>query len=260
MSMKINDLFSISGKVALITGGSSGIGAMIAQGYVENGAKVYISSRKAEACARVASDLSAFGTCIALPADVSTTAGIDGLVADLREREPKLDILVNNAGATWGEPFEQFGEGGWDKVMTLNTKSVFFLTQKLLPLLAAAGSAEDNARVINIGSIDGLHVSDLETYSYATSKAGVLHLTRMLAKNLAKHHIACNAIAPGFFPSKMTAGIRETHLPEAMARTPMQRIGQPHDMAGLAIYLASKASSFVCGSVIACDGGFATTS
>lgn len=259
MSMKISELFSITGKVALVTGGSSGIGAMIAQGYVENGVKVYISSRKAEACARVASELSALGTCIALPADVSAMGGIDGLVAELSQREPKLDILVNNAGATWGEPFEQFSEGGWDKVMILNTKSVFFLTQKLLPLLAAAGSAEDNARVINIGSIDGMHVSDLETYSYATSKAGVLHLTRMMAKNLAKHHIACNAIAPGFFPSKMTAGIRETHLPEAMARTPLKRIGQPHDMAGLAIYLASKASSFVCGSVIACDGGFATT-
>ncbi len=259
MSLKIEELFSVRGKVALITGGSRGIGEMIARGYVENGAKVYISSRKAAVCNEIATELSKHGTCIALPVDLSGMAGVEALAAEMAKHESKLDILVNNAGASWGAGFADFPESGWDKVMDLNVKSVFFLSQKLLPLLQAAGSADNFARIINIGSIDGMHVSGIETYSYAASKAAVLHMTKMMAKYLAKHHIAVNAIAPGYFPSQMTAGISDEQKTASLAHTPMHRMGAAHDMAGLAIYLGSKASSFVCGSVIACDGGYATT-
>jgi NAD(P)-dependent dehydrogenase (short-subunit alcohol dehydrogenase family) len=257
--MKIEDLFSVRGKVALVTGGSRGIGEMIARGYVENGVKVYISSRKAADCEALAAELSRFGECIALPADLSRMEEIDRLAQEIAAREPRLDILVNNAGASWGAPFDDFPESGWDKVMDLNVKAVFFLTQRLVKLLEAAASPDDYARVINIGSIDGIHVSGLETYSYAASKAGVNHLTRMMAKFLAGRHIAVNGIAPGYFPSKMTAGIDEQAAQASLDATPMKRRGQPHDMAGIAIYLASKASSFVCGSVIPVDGGYATT-
>ena len=258
--MKIADLFSVEGKVALVTGGSRGIGEMIARAYVANGAKVYISSRKAAACEALAAELSQEGgQCIALPADLSRMDEIERLAADLSAREPRLDILVNNAGVAWGAAFDDFTEQAWDKVMDLNAKSVFFLTQKLIGPLAAAGSADDFARVINIGSMDGLHVAPVETYSYAASKAAVLHLTRMMAKFLAARHIAVNAIAPGYFPSKMTAGLPEGFSDESMAGTPMRRWGTPADMAGVALYLASRASGFVCGEVITVDGGYATT-
>ncbi|GAC1332472.1 MAG: SDR family oxidoreductase [Beijerinckiaceae bacterium] len=257
--MKIEDLFSVRGKVALVTGGSRGIGEMIARAYVENGAKVYISARKADACNALAKELSAAGECISLPADLSRMEEIDRLAKELASREKRLDILVNNAGASWGADFDTFPESGWDKIMDLNVKSIFFLTQRLGKLLEAAGSPNSYARVINIGSIDGMHTSDLETYSYAASKAGVLHLTRMMAKNLAKKHIAVNAIAPGYFPSKMTAGIPKEFSDASLEETPMRRRGRPEDMAGVAIYLASKASDFVCGAVIPVDGGYATT-
>jgi NAD(P)-dependent dehydrogenase (short-subunit alcohol dehydrogenase family) len=257
--MKIEDLFSVRGKVALVTGGSRGIGEMIARGYVENGAKVYISARKADACDALAKELSAVGECISLPADLSRMEEIDRVAQELSAREKRLDILVNNAGASWGADFDTFPESGWDKIMDLNVKSIFFLTQRLGKLLEAAGNPDCYARVINIGSIDGMHTSDLETYSYAASKAGVLHLTRMMAKNLAKKHIAVNAIAPGYFPSKMTAGIPKEFADASLAETPMRRKGRPQDMAGVAIYLASKASDFVCGAVIPVDGGYATT-
>jgi NAD(P)-dependent dehydrogenase (short-subunit alcohol dehydrogenase family) len=259
MSLKIEELFSVRGKVALVTGGSRGIGEMIARGFVENGVKTYISSRNADVCNAIAAELSQHGVCIALPADLSKMENIEALAAELQQREPKLDILVNNAGNSWGAKIEDFPENGWDKVMDLNVKSVFFMTQKLLPLLEAAGSKDDTARVINIGSIDGIHVSGIETYSYASSKAAVNHLTRMLAKFLAPKNIAVNGIAPGFFPSKMTDAIKEGYLADVIKQTPMGRLGAEHDMAGLALYLSSKASSFVCGSVIVCDGGFATT-
>ena len=257
--MKIEDLFSIRGKVALVTGGSRGIGEMIARGYVENGARVYITSRKAADCAALAEELSLFGECIALPADLSRMDEIDRLAREIEARESKLDILVNNAGASWGATFDEFPESGWDKVMDLNVKSVFFLTQRLVKLLEAAGHPDDYARVINIGSIDGIHVSGIETYSYAASKAGVNHMTRMMAKFLAERHIAVNGIAPGYFPSKMTAGIADEFAQASLDATPMKRRGRPEDMAGIAIYLASKASGFVCGSVIPVDGGYATT-
>jgi NAD(P)-dependent dehydrogenase (short-subunit alcohol dehydrogenase family) len=257
--MKIEDLFSVRGKTALITGGSRGLGEMFARAYVENGVKVYISSRKAEACTALADELSKYGTCIALPADLSKMSEMERLAGELAACEKKLDILINNAGASWGALFAEFPENGWDKVMDLNVKSVFFMTQKVLPLLKAAASAEDYARVINIGSIEGMRTSHLEAYSYAASKAGVLHVTRMMAKFLAKDHIAVNAIAPGYFPSKMTEAIEGEDADEIMRNTPMKRWGEPSDMAGVALYLASKASGYVTGAVIPVDGGLATT-
>ena len=257
--MKIEKLFSVAGKVAIVTGGSRGIGAMIARGYVENGVRVYITSRNAAVCDSLAAELSKSGECISIPADLSKPEEIERFAAEFEAREPKLDILVNNAGVTWGASFDDFPESGWDKVMDLNVKSIFFLTQRLVKRLEASGSPGNYARVINIGSIDGLHVSTLETYSYAASKAAVLHLTRMMAKFLAARHIAVNAIAPGYFPSKMTAAITDTDAQATLAATPMHGRGTPEDAAGVAIYLASRASGFVTGSVIAVDGGYATT-
>lgn len=257
--MKIENLFSVRGKVAVVTGGSRGIGEMIARGFVENGAKVYITARKAAACDQLAAELSRFGECISIPADLSDMAEIERFAAEIAAREPRIDILVNNAGASWGAPFDEFPETGWDKVVDLNVKSVFFVTQKLIRLLEAAAREDDWARVINIGSMDGQHVSGLETYSYAASKAGVLHLTRMMAKFLSARRIAVNAIAPGYFPSKMTAGIPEDFAAGSLEATPMRRRGTAEDMAGAALYLASRAGGFLCGSTITIDGGYSTT-
>ena len=233
--MKIEDLFSVKGKTALVTGGSRGIGYMIARGLVENGVKVYITARKAEACDAAAQDLSQFGTCISIPGDLSSMAEIERLAEHLTAQEDKLDILVNNAGATWGASFTDFPEDGWDKVMNVNVKPVFFLTQKLHKLLEASGSHEDPARVINIASIDGLHFSSLETYSYAASKAAVVHLTKMMAKFLAPKHITVNAIAPGPFESKMMAATLAAAGDAIKATVPRKRIGVPEDMAGVAL-------------------------
>ena len=254
--MKIEQLFGVRGKVAIVTGGSRGIGEMIARAYVENGARVYITARKAEEAEKTARELSQFGECIAIPADLSSKEEIERFAREIEKREKKIDILVNNAGASWGETFDKFPESGWDKVMTVNVKAVFFLSQRLARLLEAAGRDDDFARIINIGSIDGLHVSEIETYSYAASKAAVIHLTKMMAKFLAARKIAVNAIAPGFFPSKMT---KDLPMETIAATTPMKRVGRPEDMAGLALYLGSKASSFLCGAVIPIDGGRATT-
>jgi NAD(P)-dependent dehydrogenase (short-subunit alcohol dehydrogenase family) len=255
----MKDLFSVKGKVALVTGGSRGIGAMIARGYVENGVKTYITARKADACEAAAKELSAFGECIAIPADVSTSAGLASLVKELGAREPKLHILVNNAGANWAAPIAEYPESGWDKVLDVNLKSVFFLTQQLLPLLRAAGTHADPARVINVGSIDGLHVPGLETYAYASSKAGVHHLTRALAHRLAREHITVNAVAPGPFESKMMEQTLKTFGDAIKQACPRGRIGEPEDMAGVAIYLASRAGAYITGAVIPVDGGIATT-
>jgi len=254
--MKIEQLFSVRGKVAVVTGGSRGIGEMIARGYIENGAKVYITARKADACNALAQELSKHGECISIPADLSRMEEIERFGKEIEKREKKIDILVNNAGASWGETFDKFPEEGWDKVIDLNLKSVFFVSQRLVKLLAAAASKDDWARIINIGSIDGMHVSAIETYSYAASKAGVIHMTKMMAKFLAARRIAVNAIAPGFFPSKMTASLP---IDAIAAASPMKRVGTPEDMAGLALYLSSRASGFVCGAVIPVDGGYATT-
>lgn len=257
-------LFSIRGKVALVTGGSRGIGEMIAAGFAAQGAKVYISSRKAEACDATAERIArAYGaTCVSLPADLSHLDGVKSLAARLAEREPKLDILVNNAGAAWGGPIETFPEAGWDKVMDTNVKAVFFLTQALLPPLRAAAAGPSPARVINIGSIDGLKTAAFETYSYGASKAAVHHLTRFLAAKLTKERILCNAIAPGPYPTWMlSTGVGFGGKTEGVdwdvigRHNPSGRVGTPEDIAGLATFLSSRAGEYVVGQVIASDGG-----
>lgn len=249
----MTDLFSLHGRVALVTGGSRGIGRMIAAGFLKQGARVYISSRKAEACDATAAELSALGQCIPLPADVSTVAGAQGLAAALAEREPALDILVNNAGAAWGESFETFPEKGWDKVMDLNVKSPFFLTQALYALLCK-GAQTRPAKVINIASIDGVSVNPMETYSYAASKAGLIHLTKRMALRLVKDGVVVSGIAPGAFASEMNRDARD-HGDAVAQRIPAGRIGHDDDMAGIAIYLASRAGDYVVGQTIAVDGG-----
>ncbi len=253
----MSDLFSIAGKTALVTGGSRGIGLMIARGFVEAGAKVYISSRKAEVCDEVAAELSEIGEAVAIPANLSTEDECRRLADAVAERESSLDILVNNAGATWGAPIADFDEAAWERVLALNVKGVFHLTKFLLPLLQAAGTAESPARVINIGSVDGLHVPGMETYSYSASKAAVHQLTRHLAKRLAPT-VTVNAIAPGPFESKMMAATLAAAGDAIASAVPMKRIGQPDDMAGTAIFLSSKASSYITGTVIPVGGGLAT--
>jgi NAD(P)-dependent dehydrogenase (short-subunit alcohol dehydrogenase family) len=252
-------LFDIAGKTALVTGGSRGIGLMIARGYVEAGAHVYISSRKADVCDEVAAELSKIGTCTSIPADLSRDGECERLAAAVAQREPRLDILVNNAGATWGAPLADYPADAWDKVMTLNAKSPFLLTRALVPALEAAGTADDPARVINIGSIDAIQVPLLETYAYSTSKAAVHQLTRHLARQLGPRNITVNAIAPGPFESKMMAATLRDFGDSIARSSPLGRIGRPDDMAGVAIYLASRAGAYVTGAVIPVDGGIATT-
>lgn len=254
-AVHVQDLFSIRGKVALITGGSRGIGLMIARGFREAGAKVYISSRKKEICDEVARKLSEVGECISLPADVSTAAGCAGLAKEIAAREPHLNILVNNAGAAWGGHLADYPESGFDKVIDTNLKSVFFLTRDLLPLLEKAATPADPARVINIGSIDGLAVPFTENFAYGPSKAAVHHMTRDLAVKLTGRHITVNAIAPGPFESKMTEWMLENFQESLEKQCPLGRIGCPADMAGAAIYLASRAGAYVNGAVIPVDGG-----
>jgi NAD(P)-dependent dehydrogenase (short-subunit alcohol dehydrogenase family) len=253
----LKDLFSLRGRVALVTGGSRGIGKMIASGFLNQGAaKVYITARKAAACEATAKELSAAydGECIALPIDISTTAGIEMLAGEIGKREGKLDILVNNAGAAWGADFDEFPEVGWDKVINLNLKTPFFLTKALAGSLRAAASVERPAKVINIASIDGIFVNPLETYSYAASKSGLIHLTRRMAVKLISDHIVVSAIAPGPFKSDMNRAARD-NADEVATRVPAGRIGTDEDMAGAAIYLASRAGDYVVGGTIAVDGG-----
>ncbi|MEM1404016.1 MAG: glucose 1-dehydrogenase [Pseudomonadota bacterium] len=250
----MQDLFDLKGKVAVVTGGSRGIGAMIARGLVEYGVRVYITARKADELMATAESLSQFGECIAVPANISDQEGINAFVSAIADREEKIDILFNNAGASWGAPIDEYPEDGWDKVMDLNVKSIFFLTQALLPKLRAAGTAEDPARVVNIGSINGLSYAPLQNYAYTASKAAVHHLTRQMAVDLAQDNISVNAIAPGFFPSKMTAHLlpQEKEMAQGI---PRRRLGTPEDAAGTAIYLCSRASAFVTGNVLVLDGG-----
>ena len=253
--MDTTHLFSLKGRTALITGGSRGIGRMIAEGFLAQGAKVYISARKAAACDQTAKELSAFGPCVSLPADVSTVEGAHALVAAYAKHEDSLDILVNNAGAAWGAPYDEFPESGWDKVVDLNMKAPVFLTQALTPMLRKAAT-DHLAKVIHIASIDGLSVNPWETYSYAASKAGLIHLTRRMALQLVKDNIVMSAIAPGAFASDMNRDARD-HGDEVKGRIPAGRIGTPEDMAGAAIFLASRAGDYVMGSTLVVDGGAA---
>ena len=263
----MKNLFSIEGKVALITGGSRGIGEMIAAGFLANGAKVYISSRKAEVCDATAKRLQEEygGECVSMPADLSNLEGINGL-ADKIAQEGNLDILVNNAGASWGEPIDEYSEQGWDKVMETNVKGVFFLTQKLLPLLRKSGTSEDPSRVINIGSIDGIKTGLFDAFSYGPSKAALHHLTRVLAASLVKENIIVNAIAPGPFPTWMLStgvgggGDVDIDWSSIGDTNPRGRVGTPEDIAGLAIFLSSRAGAYTVGQTITCDGGVVASS
>jgi 2-deoxy-D-gluconate 3-dehydrogenase len=247
-------MFDLTGKVAVVTGGSRGIGKMIAAEFVRRGVRTYITSRKAEPCLATANELSEHGECIALPHDLSTMEGINAFVGEVSAREEQLDILINNAGAAWGADFDEFPESGWDKVMDLNVKSVFFLTQKFAPLLRASANPERPAKVVNIASIDGLHNARIETYSYSASKAGVIHLTRRLAKRLAAENIHVNAIAPGAFASDMNVWARDE--PEKVGeRIPAGRVGEAADIAGTAVYMCSRAGDYLVGITIPVDGG-----
>jgi NAD(P)-dependent dehydrogenase (short-subunit alcohol dehydrogenase family) len=250
----LKDLFSVEGKIAVVTGGSRGIGEMIARGFVEAGAKVYISARKQDACDAVAAELSRIGPCIAIAADLGTEAGAKHLAAEIAKRESSLHVLVNNAGANWGAPYEEFPDSAWDKVLAVNVKGVFHLTRALTPLLEKGARPGDPARVINIGSIDGIRVPPLDTYAYSASKAAVHHLTRVLARRLAPN-ITVNAVAPGPFESKMMAETLRRFKDAIVASCPLGRIGEPEDMAGVAIYLASRAGAYLTGAVITVDGG-----
>jgi NAD(P)-dependent dehydrogenase (short-subunit alcohol dehydrogenase family) len=251
----MGELFSVEGKTAVVTGGSRGIGLMIARAFVEGGARVYVSSRKAEVCRQVAEELSQAGECLALPADLSSEAACRRLAAEVAEREDRVQVLVNNAGATWGAPLEDYPAAAWDKVLDLNLKAPFFLTRAMLPLLEAAAGPGDPARVVNVGSIDGLRVPPMPTYAYSASKAGLHHLTRVLARELGPRGITVNAIAPGPFESKMMAETLRRFGDQIAAAAPLRRIGQPEDMAGAALYLASRAGAYVTGAVLPVDGG-----
>ena len=251
----MENLFNLNGKIALVTGGSRGIGAMIAEGFVRNGVKTYISSRKSDHCDKKATELSKYGECISIPADLTDMNEMDKLVTKIKDKETKLNILVNNAGAAWGASFDDFPEIGWDKVMDTNVKSVFFLTQKLVDILETSASTSDPSRIINIGSIDGLGIPRAETYSYPASKAAVHQLTKVLANRLANRNINVNAIAPGPFESNMMAHTLEEYGEQIKSSVPRGRIGVPEDMAGASIFLSSKASSYITGSIIPVDGG-----
>lgn len=266
--MKLQELFSVAGKIVLVTGGSRGIGEMIAAGFVANGAKVYISSRKAQACDGTASRLSETygGECISLPADLSGLEGVNALAAAIGDREDRLDVLVNNAGVSWGAPLAEFPEKGWDKVMDTNVKGPFFLIQALMPMLRAGADAGAPARIINIGSIDGLRAPEWDTFSYGPSKAAIHSLTRQLGRKLAKERILVNAIAPGPYPTWMLStgvggggDVDNTDWDAVAAMAPAKRVGTPEDIAGLAIFLASRAGEFTVGEVITSDGGMLFT-
>ena len=261
-TIDISTLFDLRGKTALITGGSRGIGKMIAEGYLQAGATVFISSRKAAVCEAVAAELASIGPCHSLPADVANPEDRARLVATLCERTDRLHILVNNAGAAWGAPYETFPEDGFRKVLELNLTALFFLTRDLTPLLSAAGTPGDPARIINIGSMDGLKIPTVlqtGTFSYSASKAAVHHMTKALALELAPRHITANAVAPGFFESKMTEGSLDRFREDIERNCPLGRIGRPEEMAGIAVYLASRAGAYTNGAVIPVDGGTSVT-
>ena len=253
----MSSLFSIAGKVALVTGGGSGIGRMIAGTLVAEGAKTYIVGRSAATLEKAAAELAGAGTCIPLPGDLSTVDGARAVAKALGGKETRLDILVNNAGTMYDAPIADFTEEGWDTVIDLNLKSVFFLTQALLPLLREAASPESHASVVNIGSIGGLRIGPKENYSYQAAKAALHHMTGGLAKRLAAENITVNAVAPGFFASALTP-VDDPKVMEMMtSMVPRKRIGTPDDIGGTVAYLASRAASFVTGAVIPLEGGMA---
>jgi NAD(P)-dependent dehydrogenase (short-subunit alcohol dehydrogenase family) len=254
----LSELFSVDGKVVVVTGGTRGIGRMIAGGFVAGGATVIVSSRKADACAATAEGLSAYGSCTGIAADLSTEEGAKGLADAVATLHDHVDVLVNNAGATWGVPLAEHDAASWNRVLDLNVQGVFHATKFFLPLLQAKASADEPSRVINIGSIDGLRAPMMETFSYGASKAAVHHLTRHLAKHLAPS-VTVNAIAPGPFESKMMAATLDAFGDQIAATTPMKRIGRPDDMAGTALFLASRAGAYLTGTVIPVDGGISTT-
>ncbi len=253
----MSELFDVSGRTALVTGGSRGIGKMIASGLVRAGARVVVSSRKAEDLQATARDLAAVGDCHAIAADLSSPEGATALAQAVLARLHRLDILVNNAGATWGAPLDEFPASGWDRVIHTNVEGIFHLTVALLPALRAAATEASPARVINIGSVDGLRAPAMENYSYSASKAAVHMLTKHLAKRLAPEHITVNAIAPGPFESKMTSFMLDSLEAREMVEqiVPLGRIGRPDDVAGLVVFLASRAGSYLTGTVIPLDGG-----
>ena len=251
-------MFSLDGKTAVVTGGAQGIGLMISRGLVQGGAKVYVVSRKQATCDAAVEELSAFGTCVALPGDVSSEAETKRLAAEIGEREGSLHVLVNNAGAAWGAPLESYPDVAWDKVMGVNVRGVFNLSVACLPLLEKAATAGDPGRIINVGSIDGFRVPEFDNFAYSSSKAAVHHLTRVLAQKMAAKNVTVNAIAPGPFPSKMMAVPLETYGEAFIERNPFGRLGEPDDMAGIAVFLASRASSYITGQIIAVDGGIST--
>jgi NAD(P)-dependent dehydrogenase (short-subunit alcohol dehydrogenase family) len=255
----IQRLFSIEGKTALVTGGSAGVGQMIARAYVDAGVKVYIASRKLDACEAAARELGRADQCIALQADLSKEEDCRRLAAEIAEREPRLDILVNNAGATWGASYDEFPAKAWDRVLDLNVKGLFFLTQALTPVLSAAGQPDAPARVINIGSVEGVLVPFLELYSYTASKAAVHQLTRVLAKYLAPRHITVNALILGPFESRMMKDTMPEYIDQIEARSPLRRIGKPDDVGAAAIYLAGPGAAWLTGVLLPVDGGTSTT-
>lgn len=252
-------LFSVEGKVALVTGGTSGIGRMIAAALTAAGARVYVASRKAAVCEETAAELSATGDCRALAGDVGTAEGAAALAAAFMAVEPKLDVLVNAAGITWGAPMADYPDSAWDKVLGVNLKGPFQLAVALLPALDAAASADNPARIINLGSVHGISVPEWETYAYVASKAGIHQMTRHMARQLGPRHITVNAIAPGPFPSRMIKAMIASGGDALIAETPTGRLGEPDDMAGIAIYIASRAGANVTGAVIPVDGGYGST-
>jgi len=249
------DLFDLTGKVAVVTGGTRGIGLMMARGLLQGGASVYISSRKPEAGQAAVAELSAYGVVLSVPADLSREEECVRLAAEVGRSEEQVHILVNNAGATWAAPLAEFPASAWDKVVNLNLKAPFFLVRAFLPLLEAAGTADDPARVINVGSIDGLLVPELHTYSYAASKAGLHQLTRVLARELGPRHITVNAVAPGPFESKMMAATLASSGDRIAASSPLGRLGRPDDMAGVTVFLSGRGAAYVTGAIIPVDGG-----
>ena len=251
----MNKLFDISGKVALVTGGSRGIGEMISEGFVKNGVKTFITSRKIEQCNETANRLSKYGDCIAIPADLTDNNEIAKVREKLESESNSLNILVNNAGAVWGADFDNFPENGWDKVMDTNVKAMFFLTQQFIDLLEKSGTNDDPSRIINVGSIDGIGIPRAETYSYPASKAAVHQLTRVMANRLAHRNVNINAIAPGPFESQMMKSTLNSYGDEIINSVPRKRIGKPEDMAGASIFLSSKASAYITGIIMPVDGG-----